>query len=155
MKQATLISAVALSATMLAAGPAAATEQDNVMKTVRQWMDSLNKGDIKTAVAACAEETAIVDEFPPFEWHGKGTCAKWAVELEAYNKQVGITFGVTESKPPRRVDISGNHAYAVIPVDYRFTQNGKDGAEIGALFTVALKKGQQGWRITGWSWSRP
>jgi ketosteroid isomerase-like protein len=155
MKQTTLMGAVALSVTMLAAGPAAASEQDNVMKTVRQWMDSLNKGDIKTAIAACAEETAIVDEFPPFEWHGKGTCSKWAAELEAYNKEIGITYGVTESKQPRRVDISGNHAYVVLPVDYRFTRNGKDGAQIGALFTVALSKEQGNWLITGWAWSRP
>jgi ketosteroid isomerase-like protein len=155
MKQAALMIAVALSVTMLAAGPAAASEQDNVMKVVRQWMDSLNKGDMKTAIAACAEETSIVDEFPPYEWHGKGTCARWAAELEAYNKEIGLTDGITEAKEPRRVDITGNHAYTVIPMDYRFKQNGKDGAEIGALFTVALRKEQQGWRITGWAWSRP
>ena len=134
------MTAVALSAAMLAAGPAAASERDNVMKTVRQWMDSLNKGDMQTAIAACAEETAIVDEFPPYEWHGKGTCSKWAAALEVYNKQIGITYGVTEAKEPRRVDITGNHAYVVLPVDYRFTRNGKDGAQIGALFTVALRK---------------
>jgi ketosteroid isomerase-like protein len=146
---------MALAALMLTAGPAAASEQDAVMKIVMQWMDSLNKGDLQTAIAACAKETSIVDEFPPYQWHGEGTCAKWAVELEAYNKKVGITFGVTEAKQPRRVDVSGEHAYVVLPTDYRFTANGKDGAEIGALFTVALKKGPQGWRITGWAWSRP
>jgi hypothetical protein len=31
----------------------------------------------------------------------------------------------------------------------------QDGAEIGALFTVALRKEQAGWLITGWVWSRP
>jgi ketosteroid isomerase-like protein len=155
MKRATLVTSVALSVAMLAAGPAVAAERDNVMKTVHQWMESLNKGDMKTAVAACAEETAIVDEFPPYEWHGKGTCSKWAAALEVYNKEVGITFGITEAKEPRRVDITGNHAYVVLPVDYRFTQKGKDGAEIGALFTVALRKEQAAWRITGWAWSRP
>ena len=91
------MTAAALSATLLAAGPAAASEQDNVMKTVRQWMDSLNKGDMQTAIAACADETAIVDEFPPYEWHGKGTCSKWAAALEVYNKEIGITYGVTEA----------------------------------------------------------
>src|SRR6185503_2780893 len=131
---------VALAALTLAAGPAMASEQDAVMKTVMQWMDGLNKGDVNTALAACAEETAIVDEFPPYEWHGAGTCSKWAADLEAYNKQIGLTDGVTTAKQPRRVDVTGDRAYVVLPTDYRFTANGKKGTEIGALFTVALKK---------------
>jgi len=125
------------------------------MKTVRQWVDGLNRGDTKAAIAACAEETAIVDEFPPYEWHGKGTCAKWASELAAFNKSIGLTDAVVTLKQARRVDVTGDHAYVVVPADFRFKENGKDGAEIGALFTVALHKGQAGWRIKGWAWSRP
>ncbi|MEP7244933.1 MAG: hypothetical protein ABI885_14810 [Gammaproteobacteria bacterium] len=155
MKQMTLKIALALAAAMLTAGPAAASEQDDVMKVVRQWMDSLNKGDTKSAIAACAEETSIVDEFPPHEWHGRGTCAKWVADLTAFNQSLGLTDGVTKIGKPKRVDVTADRAYVVVPTDYRFKENGKAGAEIGALFTVALHKGQAGWRITGWAWSRP
>lgn len=147
--------ALALAVSMPVAGTAAASEPDDVMKIVRQWVDSLNKGDVQMAIAACAPQTAIVDEFPPYEWHGEGTCAKWATELAAYNKSLGLTDGVVTLKKPRRVDITGDRAYVVAPTDFHFKENGKDGAEIGALFTVALQKGPAGWRITGWAWSRP
>lgn len=155
MKQMTLKLALALAVTMLMAGPAAASEQDAVMKTVRQWVDGLNKGDTKAAIAACDLQTAIVDEFSPHEWHGEGTCSKWVADLDAYNKSIGLTDAVVTLRKPRRVDVTGDRAYVVAPTDFHFKENGKAGQEIGALFTVALKKTQAGWRITGWAWSRP
>ena len=146
---------LAIAAAMLAATPAAASDQDDVMKTVRQWVESLTKGDVKTAIAACAPQTSIVDEYPPYEWHGEGVCAKWAEQLDAYNKEIGLTDGFVTLRKTQRIDVTGDSAYVVVPADYRFKQKGKDGQEIGALFTVALKKGPAGWRITGWAWSRP
>ena len=155
MKQMALKLVLVLAAAMLTAGPAAASEQDDVMKIVRQWVESLNKGDVKTAIAACAPQTSIVDEYPPYEWHGEGVCAKWAAGLDAYNKEIGLTDAVVTLRKPQRIDVTGDSAYVVVPADYRFKQKGKDGSEIGALFTVALKKGPAGWRISGWAWSRP
>jgi len=155
MKQLTLKIALSLALAALSAGPIAASEQDDVMKVVRQWVDSLNKGDMKTAVAACAQQTSIVDEFPPYAWQGEGTCSKWAVELEAYNKKIGLSDGFVTLKKVQRIDVTADRAYVVVPADYRFKEKGKDGDEIGALFTVALQKGQAGWRISGWAWSRP
>jgi len=155
MKQTTSKILLALAAAMLGTGPAMAAEQDDVMKIVRQWVESLNKGDVQTAIAACAPQTAIVDEYPPYEWHGEGVCSKWATELEAYNKSIGLSDGFVTLRKAKRVDVTGDRAYVVVPADYRFKQNGKNGQEIGALFTVALQKGAAGWRITGWAWSRP
>jgi len=155
MKQILLKFVGALAVTMLTAGPAAASEQDEVMKPVRQWVDSLNKGEPNNAIAVCAEQTSIVDEFPPHEWHGPGTCAKWVADLTVFNKSLGLTDGIVTLKKPKRIDVTGDRAYVVVPTDFRFKENGKPGAEIGALFTVALHKEQAGWRITGWAWSRP
>jgi hypothetical protein len=76
-------------------------------------------------------------------------------ELTAFNKSIGLTDGVTTLKKPRRVDITGDRAYVVAPMDFRYKENGKPGAEIGALWTVSLQKTPEGWRITGWAWSRP
>jgi ketosteroid isomerase-like protein len=156
MKQTPLRIALAgLGITLLAPHPASATEHDDVMKIVHQWVDSLNKGDTQAAIAACAGQTSIVDEFPPHEWHGDGACARWVTELEAYNQKLGLTSSTVTLKQPRRVDITGDRAYVVAPTDFHFKENGKPGTELGALFTVALQKGQAGWRITGWAWSRP
>ena len=34
-----------------------------------------NKGDTKTALAACAAQAAILDEFPPYAWLGATACS--------------------------------------------------------------------------------
>lgn len=125
------------------------------MKTVHQYVDSLNKGDLPQVIAACAKESSIIDEFAPYQWHGKDTCARWLKELEVFNKSIGLSHGFNTLRKPKRVDVSNDRAYVVVPADFRYTVEGKKGAEIDATFTVSLRKEEAGWRITGWAWSRP
>jgi hypothetical protein len=64
---------VALSLAVLATLSTAQTSaQTAVLASINQFVDGFNKGDTKMAVAACADETSILDEFPPHEWHGGG-----------------------------------------------------------------------------------
>lgn len=152
---------MALALPAQAQNPAQAQEQtepaaaDAVMATVRSYVDNLNKGNTAGVIAACAKESAIVDEFAPYEWHGADTCARWVSALTAHNKAIGLTKGVNTLRKPRRIDVDGDRAYVVVPADFRYTLNGQQGAEIDATFTVALHKEAGGWRITGWAWSRP
>jgi hypothetical protein len=136
----------------LAQTPAAARAE--VLAPVQQFVDGFNKGDTKAALAACADETSIIDEFPPHEWHGPGACAKWASDYDTDAKKNGITNGIVTLGKPTHVDITGDRAYVVIPSDYAFKQKGKPVQETGSLFTFALQEGQAGWRITGWAWAK-
>ena len=145
---------VALVVAVLAAGPAVATEKTDVMVPVHQFVDGFNKGDIKTALAACAEQTSIIDEFPPHEWHGAGACSNWANDFADDAKKNGITDGVVTLGNPRHVDITADRAYVVVPTNYTFKQKGKPAKEIGSMLTLALQKGAAGWRITGWAWTK-
>src|SRR5258706_12080569 len=43
-----------------------------VLTPIRQFVDGFNKGDTKMMLAVCADQTSILDEFPPHEWHGTG-----------------------------------------------------------------------------------
>lgn len=155
MKQITAKFVLTLALGMSAAVPAAASEQDAVMKTVRQLFDGFNKGDMNSSIAACARDAVIIDEIPPHAWYGENTCERWAADLIAFNETVNLTDTNVTLKKPRRVDITGDRAYVVVPADFTFKENGKDGAEIGALVTLALHKESVGWRIKGWTWSRP
>jgi ketosteroid isomerase-like protein len=140
--------------TALGQGAAATPERSTVLVPVHQFIDSLNKGDLTTAVAACAQETEIIDEFPPYEWHGAGGCGKWADSFAADAKANGITEPVVTLGSPRHVDVIGDHAYTVIPATYTFKKAGKPMAEAGATFIVALQKQASGWKITAWTWSK-
>jgi ketosteroid isomerase-like protein len=145
---------VALAVVLLAAGSAAATEKTDVMVPLHQFVDAFNKGDIKAAVAQCAEQTSIIDEFPPHEWHGAGACSTWANDFDADAKKNGITDGIVTLGKPRHVDVTADKAYVVVPANYTFKQKGKPVKEMGSTLTVALQKAAAGWRITGWTWTK-
>ena len=111
---------IAFAVAVLAAGPAAAAEKTDVMAPLHQFVNGFNKGDIKTSLAACADQTSIIDEFPPHEWHGAGACSNWANDFDADAKKNGITDGVVTLGSPRHVDIMGDRAYVVVPANYTF-----------------------------------
>src|SRR5450755_399773 len=83
----------ALAFTIAATLPAAATDKTDVVATVRKFVDGFNKGDMKALTATCADQASIIDEFPPYEWHGAGACAKWTDDYGADAKKNGITGG--------------------------------------------------------------
>jgi ketosteroid isomerase-like protein len=143
-----------LTALVLVAGPAAASDKTDVMVPVHQFVDGLNKGDVKTAIAACAEQASIIDEFPPHEWHGAGACGKWVEDFDADAKKSSITDGVVTLGTARHVFVNGDRAYVVVPADYTYKMKGKEVKQTASTFTAALQKGSGGWRITAWAWSQ-
>ena len=145
---------IAVIVVVAVAGLAAGSEQTEVMAPVRQFVDGFNKGDAKSAVAACADQTMIIDDFPPHLWQGAGACASWASAYEADAKKNGIVDGVVTLGKPRQVDITGDVAYVVVPASFSYKQNGKLVKEAGATFTLVLQKGMAGWRITAWAWAK-
>lgn len=139
---------------LLAGLPVAATDRTDVIATVRQFVDSFNKGDVKAVAATCSDQAAILDEFPPYEWHGAAACAQWTEAYDADAKKNAITDGVVTLGTPTHVDVAGDRAYVVVPANYKFKKAGRPMQEIGSILTVALQKGSSGWRITGWSWAK-
>ena len=147
-----IILAVALSvAVSRCAFAAPATE---VIAPVKQFINGFNKGDTKSAIAACEADMSIVDDFTPHEWHGPGAMAKWMHDYDIDAKKHGITDGIVTLGTPWRVDVTGDRAYAVIPSQYVYKVKGKPVRETGAVLTAALHRGSGGWKITGWAWSR-
>ncbi|HEY6327668.1 MAG TPA: hypothetical protein VIW73_14270 [Candidatus Cybelea sp.] len=130
--------------------PAAATENAAVMAPVNQFVDGFNKGDTKTALAACATPASIIDEFGQHQWQ---SCADWARAYAADDARQGITDGIVTLGKPWRVDVHGNVAYVVVPATYTYKQHGKPVHETGSVWTLVLNKGASGWRITAWAWA--
>jgi ketosteroid isomerase-like protein len=145
---------LALAFVLLFTGLAAASDQSDVMAKVNQFIEGFNKGDVKMALGACADQAFIIDEFPPHQWAGLAACSAWATDYEADAKKNGVTDGVVTLGKPRHVDITGDLAYLVIPANYSFKQHGKAMKEVGSTLTVVLKKGSAGWLITSWAWSK-
>ena len=144
---------IALVATVLTAGQTG-SQETAVMSTVNQFVGNFNNGDTKAVVATCADAAAIIDEFPPYEWHGAGTCSRWMSDYDADARKNRITDGFVTLSKPRHIDIAADRAYVVVPADYTYKKNGKPVKETGSMLTLALQQGASGWRITGWSWAK-
>jgi ketosteroid isomerase-like protein len=135
-------------------GSSAGPDSTAVMAVVHQFVNAFNKGDARTAAAACADETSIIDEFPPYEWHGANGCGQWMDAFAADAEKNGITDGRVTLAAPRHVDLAGDRAYVVVPANYAFKNKGKPTRETGSILTIALQKVGAGWRITGWAWAK-
>ena len=125
-----------------------------VMAPIRQFVDAFNKGDMKATLASCAQQVSIIDEFPPHLWHGAGACSKWLSDYDLDAKKNGISDGSVTLGTPAHVDVSGTHAYVIVPAEYDYKQKGKPVQETGSLITVVLQKGPRGWHITSWAWAK-
>ena len=152
----TVMIAMAVAGVMVGPLFAAETvEQAEVMAVVRLTNDAFNKGDTKTVFAYSTDEMSIIDEVPPYEWHGPGAFAKWFADYDVNAKKEGIIDGVVTIGKTKHVDVSGDRAYAVVNATYTWKQNGKAKKETNATWTFSLLKTKDGWRITGWCWSTP
>ncbi len=145
---------VAFAWSALTVSSPARAQQADVMAAVNRFVEGYNTGDAKLLAAACAEQTSIIDEFPPHEWHGTGACLTWMKDYDIDAKKNGFTDGVVTLGKPTHVDVTADRAYVVIPSNYAFKQKGAPMKEVGSAFTFALQKGATGWRIVGWSWAK-
>ncbi len=146
-----ILVAFALTLALLTTRQAAASEKTDAMAPVHRFIDGFNKGDLRSAIAACANESSVIDDFPPHQWQGRG-CEKWADGYLAIAKEEGITEARILPGEARHVDVMGNWAYVVLPVTLVFKHLGKPN-KLPSMFTASLHKEPDGWRITGWAWA--
>ena len=123
------------------------------MAPVRQFIDSFNKGDIETAQAACADQTVIIDDFPPHQWRGSGAASKWFRDLTGFAKKYEMSEAFVSLTKPRHVQVTESHAYAVVPINLSYKDKGQLVNRTG-LMTLAFEKTEAGWRIAvlAWAW---
>ncbi len=153
MRMAIPVLATALAVAPFAATPAAASDETDVLATVKQYNDYFNKSDGDKAVGLCAPQTTIIDEFPPYAWQGATACADWWNAFPAFAKNSGITDNHVALGKPWHITVTGDRAYVVVPATYTYKQKGKPVTQSGSVWTCALQKLAGGWRIAAWAWS--
>ena len=92
---------IALAAGVLTGGSALASDRDDILAVLKQW----SSGAAGT-VAVCADDAAVIDDVPPFEWHGPGACSRWQKDNDAYLQQ-GISEEIFTVGNPQQLMISG------------------------------------------------
>jgi hypothetical protein len=139
---------IALAVSALTAGSAIASDRSDILAVLNQWNDN----DTAKSVATCANDASVMDDIPPYEWHGAGACAKWAKDYDAFAQKNGMSDVSGTIGKPRQIVITDDRAYAIVPATFSFTKDGKQVKTV-ATATFALQKTGAGWRITGWTWT--
>ena len=132
---------------------AAATTRAELTAPITAFNDAFAKGDLKGAAAAYAPDVSITDEVPPYSWRGPAAFTTWAQDLTANDKKLGITAEKLTLGDVVRTETDGRHAYVVMAAVYEF--NNAKGAPMheNARMTFALRKGTDGWKIAGWTFT--
>jgi hypothetical protein len=55
---------------------------------------------------------------------------------------------------PSPIDVVDDSAYVVVPASMTFKAHNRQVTQSGATYTVALRRGSQGWRIRAWAWAK-
>jgi ketosteroid isomerase-like protein len=137
---------------VLVASPAGASGANDPMWVVGKWLDAFNGADKASITAICADEAAVIDDFPPHEWHGAGACSRWFEDFGALSKAQGVTNARIDIDAPSHTESNANFAYLVIPARLSFKLKDKPVQDRG-IMTVSLRNGPTGWHISGWVWA--
>jgi SnoaL-like domain len=127
---------------------------EDPMAAVRQYIEGFNKGDAKLMAASFAVPGSILDGMAPHVWHGPTATQDWYRDVLVEGEQHGASdYHVTVGEPLHN-NITGDAAYVVVPATMTFKVHGKQVTQTGAIFTVALRKLAEGWRIAAWAWAK-
>ena len=134
-------------------GTAMGDENDPVA-AVHRYIDAFNKGDADAMAAAFAPHSSILDGMAPHLWVGPKASQDWYRDVLAEGKRHGaseyrVTLRRSLATPPLP-----RAAYVVVPATMTFNLQGKQVTQTGAVFTVALTKLAEGWRIAAWAWRK-
>jgi ketosteroid isomerase-like protein len=121
---------------------------------VRQYIDGFNKGDANVMTATFAVPGSILDGMAPHLWQGPTASQDWYKDVLIEGKQHGASDYFVTIGEPLHNNVTGDSAYVVVPATMTFKVGGKQVAQSGAFFTVALRKLAEGWRIAAWAWTK-
>jgi ketosteroid isomerase-like protein len=122
--------------------------------TVQRYVDAFNAGD-EDALAACFTASGfILDGMAPHVWSGPSVTRHWHRDALTESDHLGVTdFNMALGKPLHDA-VVGDAAYFVAPATLSFKVSGQPVTQAGATFTVALHKGDRGWLISAWAWTK-
>ena len=124
------------------------------LAAVQQYIDAFNKGDQEAMSAAFAVPGSILDGMAPHLWLGPTAAQDWYRDVLVEGEQHGASDYFVTLGEPLHNNITGDSAYVVVPATMKFKVQNQEILQTGAMFTVALQKLSEGWRIAAWAWAK-
>ena len=127
---------------------------EDPLAAVRTYVDAFNQGDAAKMAAAFAVPGSILDGMAPHLWQGPTATQDWYKDVLVEGKHLGAADYFITLGEPLHNNVTGDSAYVVVPATMTFKLRGEPVTQSGALFTVALRKLPEGWRIAAWAWTK-
>jgi hypothetical protein len=127
---------------------------ENPLAAVHQYIDGFNKGDAQLMAATFAVPGLILDGMAPHVWQGPTATQDWYRDVLVEGEQHGASGYLVTLGEALHNKITAESAYVVVPATMTFKVDGKQITQTGAVFTVALRKFIDGWRISAWAWAK-
>jgi hypothetical protein len=124
------------------------------LAAVHQYINDFNKGDGEAMAATFAVPGSILDGMAPHVWQGPTASQDWYRDVLIEGEQHGASGYFVTLGEPLHNNITGDSAYVVVPATMTFNVRGQQVTQTGAIFTVALRRLAEGWRIAAWAWAK-
>jgi hypothetical protein len=133
---------------------ALSSDETEVLSRIQQTIDAANR-NIDTALASnFMPSVVLVDDLAPYVFQGPAADAilEWTNAYGADSVKNCITDFSMQLLKPRRVEVSGDRAYIVLPAVYSFKQRLRPMQKRGTI-TATLERLDKKWLIATWSWA--
>ena len=127
---------------------------DTPLATVLTYLDAFNRGDQEAMAATFAVPGQILDGMAPHVWQGPTAAQDWYRDVLVEGEEHGASGYFVRVGEPLHNDVTGDRAYIVVPATMTFAVKGATVTQSGAVFTVALRKTADGWRVAAWAWAK-
>ncbi|MFL6305278.1 MAG: nuclear transport factor 2 family protein [Candidatus Sulfotelmatobacter sp.] len=126
----------------------------DALATVHQYINDFNKGDKEAMATTFAVPASILDGMAPHVWQGPTASQDWYRDVLIEGEQHGASDYFVTLGEPLHNNVTGDTAYVVLPATMTFRVRGQQVTQTGAIFTVALRRLAEGWRIGAWAWAK-
>ncbi len=124
------------------------------LAAVQQYIDAFNRGDTIAMAAIFDDRGHILDGMAPHVWQGPTATSDWYRDVLIEGETHGASGYFVTLGDPLHNNVTNDSAYVVIPATMKFDVNGTKVMQSGAVFTVALRKAVDGWRVAAWAWAK-
>jgi hypothetical protein len=124
------------------------------LQAVRQYIDGFNNCDVDVMAATFDAQGSILDGMAPHLWLGPTAAKDWYRDVLVEGEQHGAGGYVVTLGEPLHNNVTEDSAYVVVPTTMTFDLDGKQATQTGAMFTAALRRRPDGWRIAAWAWTK-
>jgi ketosteroid isomerase-like protein len=124
------------------------------LEAVSTYLAAFNAGDVDAMTAAFVSDGSILDGMAPHLWVGPTAVADWYRDVMAESAHLGASGYQVTLGDPLHNEEKGDSAYVVAPATMTFDLNGTARTQTGSVFTLALRKVTDGWRVAAWAWAK-